>query len=67
MDVGKYNDVIKYNRRTRSEQWMEAYQERAMARGGIRRAFRAAEMRMSLNNWFNNNAPFAVTPYSDFD
>ncbi len=60
-------DVRKYNRRTRSEKWMEAYQERAMARMDTRLAFRAAEMRMLLNNWLNNNAPFAVTAYSDFD
>jgi hypothetical protein len=63
-------DVTKYNRRERSEKWMEAYQERAMARRDLRSAARAAEMRMLLHNWFNNNAPSALTDlttYSDFD
>jgi hypothetical protein len=58
----------KYNRRTRSEKWMEAYQERAMARGDMRGASRAAELRMLLGNWLNNNAaPIAVTRYRDYD
>jgi hypothetical protein len=57
----------KYNCRARSEKWMEAYQERAMARGDMRRASRAAEMRMLLDNWLNNNAPFALARYSDYD
>ncbi len=38
-----------------------------MAHGDMRRALRAAEMRMSLDNWLNNNAPFAVTRYSDYN
>jgi hypothetical protein len=57
----------KYNRRARSGKWMEAYQERAMARGDMRGASRAAEMRMSLDNWLNNNAPSTVKTYSDYD
>lgn len=64
MESSTYAAVRKYNRRARSEKWMEAYQERAI---DMRRALRAAEMRMSLHNWFNNNAPFAVTRYSDYD
>ncbi len=59
-------DVKKYNRHARSEKWMEAYQERAMARGDTRGAFRAAEMRTLLSNWLNNNALSAVEKYSDF-
>jgi hypothetical protein len=49
---------------------MEAYQERAMARGDLRGASRAAKMRMLLHNWFDNNAPSALTDsttYSDLD
>ena len=38
-------DARKYNRRARSEEWMEAYQNRAMARRDMRRATRAAERR----------------------
>jgi hypothetical protein len=63
-------DVRKHNRRADSEKWMEAYQERAMARGDLRGASRAAKMRMLLHNWFDNNAPSALTDsttYSDLD
>ena len=67
MESSAYAAVRKYNRRARSEKWMEAYQERAMALGDVRRALRAAEMRMSLDNWVNSNAPAAVTRYSDYD
>ena len=44
---------------------MEAYQDRAMARQDLRGASRAAEMRMLLHNWLDNNAPFGVTTYRD--
>jgi hypothetical protein len=54
-------DVRKYNRRTRNEKWIEAYQERATARGDVGRASRAAEVRMLLDDWLNNNPPSAVT------
>jgi hypothetical protein len=60
-------DVTKYNRRARSEKWMEAYQDRAMARQDLRGASRAAEMRVLLHNWLDNNAPLAVTTYRDVD
>lgn len=60
-------DVRKYNRRADSEKWMEAYQARAMARGDLRGASRAAEMRMLLHHWLDTNAPFPVTTYSDID
>jgi hypothetical protein len=60
-------DVGKYSRPTRNKKWMEAYQERATARGDVRRASRAAEVRMLLDNWLNNNPPSAVTSYSDYD
>lgn len=38
-----------------------------MALGDVGRALRAAEMRMSLDNWLNSNAPFAVTRYGDYN
>ena len=59
-------DVRKYNRRARSEKWMKTYHDRAMARGDTRRALRAADMRMSLLNWLNNNASSTLTTYSDY-
>ena len=43
MDAAK-----KFNRRMRSAKWMADYQKRA---ADTRRAFRAAEMQMKLNNW----------------
>jgi ABC-type Fe3+-hydroxamate transport system substrate-binding protein len=58
MDAAK-----KFNRRCRSEKWMADYQERAT---DMRRAARAAEMRMKLSNWLANNGP-GVSPYRDFD
>jgi hypothetical protein len=57
MDAAK-----KFNRRIRSAKWMADYQKRAT---DTRRAFRAAEMQMKLNNWLNNNAPQVISTYGD--
>ena len=57
MDAAK-----KFNRRMRSERWLADYQGRAT---DMRRASKAADMRMKLNNWLNNSAPSEMSTYGD--
>lgn len=59
--------AAKYNRRVRSAQWVNEYFERALkARdpGSSRRAQRAVDMIYALENWLNDNSPFAISTAS---
>ena len=55
-------DYAKYNRRTRSARWANDYLKRAKT---YHSAARAAKLIYAIEAWLNNNAPFAVTSYSE--
>jgi hypothetical protein len=56
----------KFLRRARSLERAWDHHRRANEKGDARRAFRAAALIETLDNWLVQNAPFAVTTYSDF-